>query len=60
MSDSKEGKTDWAAIIFLLIGIPLSFTFGGAWLGLVAIVIGVVVLGWSKRHDGPFTTNKEK
>ena len=59
MSDSKEEKSDWTAILLLLIGIPIAFTFGGVWVGLLALVVGVVALGWSKRHDGPFPTNKE-
>lgn len=59
MSDSKEEKSDWTAILLLLIGIPIAFTFGGVWVGVLALVVGVVALGWSKRHDGPFPTNKE-
>lgn len=59
MSDSKEEKSDWTAILLLLIGIPIAFTFGGVWFGLFVLVVGVVALGWSKRHDGPFPTNKE-
>ena len=59
MSDSKEEKSDWTAILLLLVGIPIAFTFGGVWVGLLALVVGVVALGWSKRHDGPFPANKE-
>jgi len=58
MSDERMGKSDWPAILFLLVGLPLAFTYGGIWVGLIVLVIGVVVLGWNKRHDGPFPTNK--
>jgi len=40
--------------------LPLAFTFGGVWIGLIILVIGVVALGWSKRLEGPFTMNKWK
>jgi len=59
MSESKEEKSDWPAILLLLVGIPIAFTFGGVWVGLFVLVVGVVALGWSKRHDGPFPTNKK-
>ena len=59
MSKSKQKTTDdWPAILFALIAIPLAFTFGGVWVGIAVIVIGVVALGWRKRHDGPFPTNR--
>ena len=58
MSDEDRKKTDWPAILFLLVGLPLAFTYGGVWIGLFFLVIGVVALGWSKRHEGPFPTNK--
>lgn len=60
MSDEDRKKTDWPAILFLLVGLPLAFTYGGVWIGLFILVIGVVALGWSKRHEGPFPTNKGK
>lgn len=59
MNGSKEEKSDWPAILLLLVGIPIAFTYGGMWVGLIVIVVGVVALGWSKRHDGPFPTDKE-
>jgi len=52
-------KTDWIALIVALIAIPTAFMFGGVWVGLATLVIGSVVLGWSKRHEGPFPTDKE-
>lgn len=57
MSDERNKKTDWPAILFLLVGLPVAFMYGGIWVGLIALVIGVIVLGWNKRHEGPFPTN---
>jgi len=54
---AKE-KSDWSAILFALVALPIAFTYGGIWIGLGVLVIGVVALGWSKRHDGPFPSNK--
>jgi len=55
----EEKKSDWPAIFLALVALPVAFTFGGVWVGLVVLLIGVVALGWSKRHEGPFPTNKE-
>ena len=53
-------KSDWPALILLLVALPFAFTFGGIWVGLFVLVVGVVALGWSKRHEGPFPTNKRE
>ena len=55
----EENKSDWPSVLVALVALPLAFTFGGLWVGLLVLVIGVVALGWSKRHEGPFPTNKE-
>ncbi|MCR4304696.1 MAG: hypothetical protein NUV63_10815 [Gallionella sp.] len=60
MRESKEEKSDWPATLLLLVGIPIAFTYGGVWVGLFVLVVGVVALGWNKRHDGPFPTNKDE
>jgi|GEM_PF-1389130 len=60
MNDNDSSKSDWPALIVALVAIPAAFTFGGVWVGLIALVIGAVALGWSKRHDGPFPTNKNR
>lgn len=57
MSEEKS-KSDWPALLLLLVGIPIAFTYGGMWIGLLVLVIGFVALGWSKRHDGPFPTKR--
>jgi amino acid permease len=54
MSENKKEKSGWPAIILLFIGLPVAFTYGGLWIGLLVLFIGVVTLGWSKRHEGPF------
>lgn len=59
MSEEKS-KSDWPALLFLLVGLPVAFTYGGMWIGLIVLIIGVVALGWSKRHEGPFPTNRNK
>ena len=56
----KKSGEDWPVILFVLILLPLAFTFGGAWVGIPTLIIGVIALGWSKRHDGPFPTNSPK
>jgi len=58
MADEKE-KSDWPPILFVLVALPIEVTFGGVWVGLGVLVFGVVALGWSKRHEGPFSTNKK-
>ena len=60
MNDEQSGKTDWPAVLFVWAGIPFSFFYGGVWVGLIVLAIGMVALGWSKRHDGPLPTNKPK
>ncbi len=44
-------KADWPAILFALLALPIAFTLGGFWIGLGVLLVGVVALGWSKRHD---------
>lgn len=39
-------KFDWPALIILFVALPLAFTFGGIWVGLFVLVVGVVALGW--------------
>ena len=61
MSDEeKKSSEDWPSIIFVLLALPIAFTYGGVWVGLAVLVIGVVALGWGKRHEGPFPTNRSK
>ncbi len=53
-----NSKSDWPALLLIFVGLPVAFTYGGLWVGLLVLVIGVVTLGWSKRHEGPFPTNR--
>lgn len=50
---------DWGVIIFIVV-VALAFAYGGVWIGIIAIVLGIVALGWSKRHKGPFPINKSE
>ena len=59
MSDDKKKNNDWPAILFILI-IPVVFFYGGMWIGITVLAIGIVALGWSKKHEGSFSTNKSK
>ena len=59
MGDDSEDRGDWPVVIVIAVVIA-GFYFGGLWIGLGCFVIGAVVLGWSKRHDGPFPTNRPK
>jgi len=56
MKKDKE-KFDWKPLIVILIILGV-FTYVGVVWGIITLVIGVVSLGWSKRHDGPLPTNK--
>lgn len=55
----KDQKTDWPVMLFISVALPAAFTLGGVWVGICVLIFGVVALGWSKRHDGPFPTNKK-
>ena len=57
VGEDKE-ISDWPALLFLLIVLPFAFTFGGVWVGVSFLFVGVIALGWRKRHKGPFPTNK--
>jgi hypothetical protein len=59
MSDETKKAGDWLVILFILI-VSAAFFYGGLWIGIIVSVIGVIALGWSKRHEGPFPTNKSK
>ena len=60
MSEEQKSSADWPAIILLLVGVPLAFIFLGPLGGLLGLIVGVVVLGWSKRHKGPLPTKDEQ
>lgn len=37
MSDEEKQKSDWPAILFLLVGLPVAVTYGGLLVGLIVI-----------------------
>lgn len=58
VSETNNSKSDWPALLLIFVGLPVAFTYGGLWVGLLVLVIGVVALGWSERYEGPFPTNR--
>lgn len=60
MSKKEKKEGNWLPIVFLLVVLPIAFRFGGVWIGIAVLVIGIVALGWGKRHEGPFPTNKPR
>ena len=54
-----QQTTDWPVILFLFITLPVAFTYGGFWIGILALVVGMTALGWRRRHEGPFPTHRE-
>ena len=60
MNEDEKEKSVWPALILLSICLPVAFIYGGLWICLLVLFIGFVVLGWSKRHEGPFPTNKSE
>lgn len=58
MSEQEPRQPIWPVILVTaLVGYAF---YAGVWIGSVALVVGVVALGWSKRHEGPFPTRKSK
>jgi hypothetical protein len=58
VSENNKSKSDWPALLLTFVGLPVAFIYCGLWVGLLVLAVGVVVLGWSKRHEGPFPTNR--
>jgi hypothetical protein len=55
----KKDNPKTFPVLILLIALPFAFSIGGIWIGLITLVGGVVALGWSKRHEGPFEIKNE-
>lgn len=54
LSKNVEDKSEIFVVIFIVV-VCLCFYLGGLWLGILSIAVGIIALGWGKRHDGPFT-----
>ena len=59
-NETQKSSGDWPTVIFLFVVLPVAFTWGGMWAGIIVLVVGVVALGWSRRHQGPFPTRKSE
>lgn len=57
---TEKDKDESGPLVIFMIVVAAVFYFLGIWAGIISIVIGFVVLGWSKRHQGPFPTNKRE
>lgn len=57
---SKHGgtKTDWPVLLLLFALLPVAFAYGGGWVGIFALVAGIIALGWRQRKTGPLSTNR--
>lgn len=58
MSEQEPKQSIWPVILVtVLVGYAF---YAGVWVGIVALVVGVIALGWSRRHEGPLPTGKSK
>lgn len=52
----RPGQPIWPVILVtVLVGYAFYF---GAWIGIFALIAGTFVLGWSRRHEAPFSTRE--
>jgi hypothetical protein len=59
MSKDSGTKTDWPVLLLLFAGLPVAFAYGGFWIGILALVAGIIALGWRQRKTGPLSTNRD-
>jgi hypothetical protein len=52
MSKDSGTKTDWPVLLLLFAGLPIAFAYGGFWVVLLALVAGIIALGWRQRKTG--------
>lgn len=50
--EEKSSNNFWGYLV-VLAGV-VSFIFLSWWLSIIILISGFVILGWSKRYDGPF------
>ena len=57
---SKHGgtKTDWPVLLLLFALLPVAFAYGGFWVGIFALVAGIIALGWRQRKTASLSTNR--
>ncbi|MFT5730787.1 MAG: hypothetical protein ACI8PB_004977 [Desulforhopalus sp.] len=56
---SKHGgtKTDWPVLLLLFAGLPIAYAYGGFLVVILALVAGIIALGWRQRKTGPLSPN---
>lgn len=52
----KQEQPIWPVVLVTVI-VGYAF-YAGIWMGIFSLVIGSIVLGWGRRHDGPISTSK--
>jgi hypothetical protein len=58
MSKHGGNKIDWPVMLLLLAGLPVAFAYGGFWVGLFALVVGIVALALRQRKSGSLSINR--
>ncbi len=58
MRKNSGSKIDWPIMLLLFAVLPVAFAYGGCWVGIFALVAGIIALGWRQRKTGPFSTNR--
>jgi len=58
MSRHGGTKTDWPVLLLLFAGLPVAFAYGGFWVGILALVAGIITLGLRQRKTGQLSTNR--
>ena len=42
-SDEPSSKTDWPAMLFLVVALSTALIYGGIWIGLVTFAVGMIL-----------------
>lgn len=53
-SEESNNNNKIIGFVFLFLASPLILYYHKWWSALIVFVIGLIISGWSKRHDGPF------
>ncbi|WP_353163430.1 hypothetical protein [Salinisphaera shabanensis] len=58
MSEERSEQPIWPVVVVIIL-VGYAF-YVGIWIGIATLIAGVIVLGWSRRHDGPLPTKKSE